>query len=120
MTDNLKKTHVLIMIFAVVLGSTLSGCDWSARWDLKRAEKVLKRAEDLNAEFCGLDRAQNAYYKGQTALEEGMELARHRYINEARDKASEAKDWAEEAVYWAEFYNEQLEKEKESLGAYKD
>lgn len=109
-----------MMIFAIIFGNVLVGCDWSARWDLKRAEKILKRAEDLNAEFCGLDRASNAYHKAQLALEEGMELARHRYINEARDKATEAKDWAEEAVYWAEVYNEQLAKEKESLGAYKD
>jgi hypothetical protein len=49
-----------------------------------------------------------------------MTLARHRFVNEARDKAEEARAWAEEAVYWAEIHNQQIQREKDALGQYKE
>ncbi len=117
-TQILKK--ILFVSIICVITALVSGCDWSARWDLRRAEKVLDKATELNAEFCGEHHARKAYLKAQSALEEGMYYARRRDINLARDKAQEAKDWAEEAVFWAEKYHEEIRKEKESLGAYKD
>ncbi len=120
MTGNKKLQTLLLTILLLAASVISSGCDWSAMWDLKRAEKILKQAEKLNAEFCGFDRAQDAYRKSQKALDEGMTLARHRFINEARDKAEEARAWAEEAVYWAQIHNQQIQREKDAIGTYKD
>ena len=111
------KISAIIVCLALV--TIFSGCDWSAKWDLRRAEKVLNHATELNAEFCGEHHARSYYLKAQAALEEGMHYARRRDINLARDKAQEAKDWAEEAVWWAQKYHDEIAREKESLGAYK-
>tara|TARA_B100002003_G_C13709084_1_gene356002 strand:- start:74 stop:424 length:351 start_codon:yes stop_codon:yes gene_type:complete len=116
----MKKIQVFGSCVLIVFTFSLFGCDWSAKWDLRRAEKVLNKAAELNAEFCGEHKAQNAYKKAQDALVEGMFYARRRDINLARDKAQEAKDWAEEAVMWAQVHNEQIRREQEALGAYKD
>lgn len=119
----MKNTlHKSILIFLLLFLTLLhaGGCDWSAMWDLRRAEKILNEAAACDAEFSGDHKARNAYRKAQAALEEAMFLARRRDINLARDKASIAKDWAEEALMWAEIYNEQIRKEKEALGTYKD
>jgi len=99
---------------------TISGCDFTARGDLKRAEKLLDEAVLLQADVSGDHKAKRAYFKAQSALEEGMYLNRRRDINLARDKAAEAKKWAEEAIAFAEIYNEEIRKEQESLGLYKD
>lgn len=90
------------------------GCDWSAYSDLKRAEKVLKEADRLDAEHW----AEKEYRKAQQSFVEAMDLAKVRFVNEARDKAREAKEWAEEAIELTRFRQAQMEKEKESLGTY--
>ncbi len=110
------KSNRLILMMVIFSGALLiSSCDFSALWDLRRAEKALKRADKANAEFwCNRE-----YMKAQKAFEEAMELARVRRINEARDKALEAKDWAEEAEHWARIKAEEMEKEKESLNSKK-
>ena len=102
-----------VLFFAFVL--TLTGCDFSARWDLKRAEKALNEADRVNAEHW----AEKEYRKAQKALVEAMDLARVRSINAARDKALEARDWAEEAIMWAKIRAEEMEKEKRSLDSKK-
>ena len=88
-----------------------SSCDWSAMWDLKKAERALKRADKANAEFW----CENEYRKAQKLFEEAQDLARARRINEARDKALEAFEWAEEAEHWAKFKAEEMAKEQESI-----
>lgn len=109
--------NLLLITCAIVC---IIGCDWSATWDLRRAERVLIKAASLNAEFGGEHKAMKAYAKAQQALEEGMFYAQRRDINLARDKAQEAKDWAEEACMWAELHNEQIQKEQDALGTYKE
>jgi len=94
----------------------LNGCDWSARWDLKRAEKALKKAESLNAEFW----AEKEYLRAQRYFVEAMDYSQLKNINEARDAAKLAKEWAEEAIMWSEIRIDEMEKEKASLGTYKD
>lgn len=109
-----EKSVIYCLMFTIIL--LLSGCDWSANWDLRRAEKALTRADKLNAEFW----AEREYHKAQNAFTEAMDLAREGHVNLARDKALEAKDWADEAILWSEIRAEEMRKEKESLGTYSD
>ncbi|MCF7811334.1 hypothetical protein K9N50_10155 [bacterium] len=107
------KTVLVVLLLGFVFIS--SGCDWSARWDLRKAEKALRRADKVNAEhWC-----EKEYGKAQKAFDEAMDLARVRKINEARDKALEAYEWAIEAEWWAIKKAEEMEKEKESLNSKK-
>ncbi len=85
---------ILMPIILICFGLSLIGCDFSARWDLKRAEKALKEADRENAEFW----AEREYRKAQKYLIEAMDYARDAKINEARDAASESRSWAEEAI----------------------
>lgn len=93
----------------------LSGCDFSARWDLYQAEKALKEADTHHAEQW----AEKEYRKAQKAFVEAMDLAKVRCINEARDKAAEAKLWAEEATDLAKMRFAEMQEEKDRLGVYK-
>ena len=54
-------SYKFIVLIPFIFLLMLNGCDWSARWDLKRAAKVLDRAAELNAEFCGEHKAKKAY-----------------------------------------------------------
>jgi hypothetical protein len=105
---HIRALRITGALLALGVMLSLVSCDWSARWDLKRAEKALKEADHLNAEFW----ANNEYVKAQKAFEEAMALNRVRAINEARDKAVEAKDWAEEAINWAKIRAAEMEQEK--------
>ena len=73
------KLSVPLLLFCLVI--SLTGCDFSARWDLKRAEKALKAADKANAEFW----AEPEYRKAQKYLVIAMDEARERNINAARD-----------------------------------
>ncbi len=99
-----------IILFGVMVLST--GCDWSARWDLRRAEKAMKQADKANAEFW----AAPEYRKAQRYLVIAMDLAQERKINEARDAALEAKEWADEATDLSIRRREEMEKEHDALG----
>ena len=99
------------LIVLLLYGFALSGCDWSAMWDLKKAERALKRADKANAEFW----CEKEYRKAQGLFEEAQDLARARRINEARDKALEAFEWAEEAEHWSKVKAEEMRKEQESI-----
>jgi len=110
--SSIKIMPSIVVLLIIILAS---GCDWSARWDLRRAEKALKRADRLNAEFW----SERDYSKAQKAFSEAQDLARVRKINEARDKALEAYEWAEEASLWAIIKADEMEKEKESLNSKK-
>jgi len=112
--------NILFICLTTACLLSISGCDWSARWDLRRAEKVLDEASALQADTGGHQGAKRAYFKAQAALEEGMYYARRGDVNLARDKAQEAKDWAEEAVMKARIFQDELQRVKNSLGAYKD
>jgi len=92
------------------------GCDYSAKRDLRRAEKALKQADAWHAEHF----AEREYRKAQALFVEAMDLAKVRYINEARDKAAEAKSWAEEAAALSETRFKELQEEKDRVGEYKN
>ena len=112
----MKKCFKIIIFIAFAFTIFLTtGCDWSAMWDLRKAEKALRRADKVNAEFW----CEKEYRKAQKYFEEAQDLARVRRINEARDKALEAYEWAEEAEYWAIKKAEEMEKERESLNSKK-
>ena len=106
---------LLLSSLSILLLFALTSCDWSARWDLKRAEKALSYADKLNAEFW----ANREYVKAQAAFEEAMDLSRVRDINAARDKAIEARDWADEAIMWSEIRIGEMEEERASLNSKK-
>jgi len=105
-TGRTVKTKATIVLLASLF--LVAGCDWGARWDLMRAEKLLKECDRLNAEFWD----EKDYRKAQKLFDEAVDLARERRINEARDKAAEAKDWAEEAIMWAKVRAAEMEEEK--------
>ncbi len=103
-------TLATVLLFAVIL-IPLNGCDVSSRRDMRKAEKMLKKADKANAEHW----AETEYKKAQVFFEEAMELGRARKINESRDKAEDAFLWAEDAYMLAIARYEEMEKEKESL-----
>jgi hypothetical protein len=107
--------RVLLITWLTMIIGLATGCDWSARWDLRKAEKALKRADKANAShWC-----EKEYAKAQSAFDEAMDLARVRKINEARDKALEAYNWAEEATFQSIRKAEEMEEEKASLNSKK-
>ena len=101
----------ITVIFLTALFVSLAGCDFSARWDLKRAEKALKVADKENAEFW----AEPEYQRAQKALDDAVNYAANRQINEARDAALEALHWAEEAISLTLRRKAEMEEEKDGL-----
>jgi len=89
----------------------VTGCDWSARWDLRKAEKAIKRCDVANAEFW----AEPEYRKAQIALDLAVDLAHGRKINEARDAALEAYEWALEAEDLSIRRKEEMQQEHDGL-----
>jgi len=112
----MRTSKNLLLIIGLIALSTTTGCDWSARWDLRQADKALQEADKHHAEVW----AEKEYRKAQVALGEAIDLAKVRYVNEARDKAAEAKMWAEEATDIAIARYEEMQEEKERLGSYKN
>jgi len=110
----MRTPKFLSLTIAVTILLAVSGCDWSAKWDLRQADKALKEADKHHAEVW----AEKEYRKAQVALGEAMDLAKVRVINEARDKAAEAKMWAEEATELAIERYEEMQEEKARLGVY--
>lgn len=110
----MRTTKIFSLTFTIAILLAVSGCDWSAKWDLRQADKALKEADKHHAETW----AEPEYRKAQVALGEAMDLARVRVINEARDKAAEAKMWAEEATALAIERYEEMQEEKARLGVY--
>lgn len=109
------RTIILTVAFLLTGVMVLNSCDWSARSDLRKAEKLLRQADDLNAEFW----AEKEYRKAQRAFVEAMDLAKVRFVNDARDKAAESIQWCEEAILWTKIRRAEMEKEKDRLGTYK-
>jgi len=103
--------YLIIPAFLFIVLTLATGCDWSARWDLKRAEKAIRNADNANAEFW----AEPEYRKAQANLVTAMDLAQERKINEARDAALEARDWANEATELSIRRREEMEKEHDGL-----
>ena len=107
----MHKRWILWLLLAGLGAFVFYGCDFSAMWDLRKAERALKRADKANAEFwCEME-----YRKAQKLFEEAQDLQRERRINEARDKAAEAYSWAEEAEHWAKMKAEEMRQEQESI-----
>ncbi len=106
-----QLTLLVIPLILICLAVTLTGCDFSAHWDLKRAEKALKEADRANAEFW----AEPEYRKAQKSLIIAMDEAQERNINEARDAALEAREWAEEATELSIRRREEMEEEHDAL-----
>lgn len=102
---------ILMPIILICFGLSMIGCDFSARWDLKRAEKALKEADRENAEFW----AEREFQKAQKYLIEAMDYARDAKINEARDAASEARSWAQEATDLTIRRKAEMQKEHDGL-----
>ncbi|MDP8239047.1 MAG: hypothetical protein P9X24_08145 [Candidatus Hatepunaea meridiana] len=111
----IKPVILIIPLVFIFTAVTLTGCDWSCRWDLKRAEKALKAADLANAEFW----ASPEYQKAQKYHVIAMDLARERRINEARDAAKEAREWAQEATFLSIRRQEEMEKEHDGLNSKK-
>ncbi len=104
------------LTFLAVAGLVLTGCDWTVRGDLKRAEKALNEADRWKAETW----AEPEYRKAQKAFDEACTLARNNEVNAARDKAQEAYDWASEASEKAEARQRAIEEEQQKVGTYKN
>lgn len=104
-----------ILIALSLAGLTISGCDYSAKGDLRAAENALKEADKVHA----AQWAEREYRKAEAALGEAMSHARNNEVNEARDKAAEAKSWASEATDLAIKRAAEMEAEKDRLGGYK-
>ncbi len=105
----------IISAVMIVLLLLIAGCDFSARWDLRQAEKALKAADKANAEFW----AEREYRKAQKYFTLAMDEARVRNINQARDLADEARIWAEEALFLAIWRAEEMEEEKDAISSKK-
>ncbi|MDP8239049.1 MAG: hypothetical protein P9X24_08155 [Candidatus Hatepunaea meridiana] len=110
-----KKFHLSVSVVLLCSLVLISGCDWSARWDLMRAEKALKTADKANAEHW----ATREYQKAQKFFVEAMDEARVRNVNNARDLALEARMWAEEATFLAIQRAEEMQKEKDAISSKK-
>ncbi|MBT3231612.1 MAG: DUF4398 domain-containing protein [Calditrichaeota bacterium] len=111
-----KQRAISLISILLVVTTAFSGCDFSAKWDLKRAEKALNSADKYKASFW----AEREYTKAQKAFDEACILAREGKVNEARDMAQNAKEWAIEAMALAQAREEEMEKERDGLGTYKE
>ena len=110
----MNKPFITVALIAVVFTIALSGCDYSAKSDLRAMDKAMKEAEDNNADQW----AETEFKKAQAAFGEAQDLARNREINRARDKAVEAKGWADEATELTLKRKAEMEAEKDRLGTY--
>ncbi|MBC8465856.1 hypothetical protein H8D57_02420 [bacterium] len=106
----------LITVMCILLLTVFSSCDFSAKGDLKRAEKMMNEADAVKADFW----AEPEYRKAQKAFDEAVDLERERKINECRDKVTEAKGWAEEAIALSIKRQQEMEEERDKLGTYKN
>ncbi len=102
---------LLVVLFLAI---AMSGCDYSARSDLKAMDKAMKDAEENNADQW----AEREFKKAQAAFGEAQDLARNREINKARDKAVEAKGYADEALELTLKRKAEMEAERDRLGTY--
>jgi len=100
------------VLFSLLLATVFSGCDATAKSDLRSAENVIKEADKVHAEQW----AEREYRLAEAALNEGVALNRVNAINEARDKAEEAKSWARQAIDLAIARAADMEAEKDRLG----
>lgn len=116
---SIRSRYNLLLLLTIPLFLLLlatSGCDFSARWDLRHAEKALKDADNVQAEYW----AETEYRKAQKAFDEAVALAHNRNINEARDMAQNALTWAEEAINLSITRRQEMEEERDGLGTYKE
>ena len=115
------RSTISVVIIALLF--LMVGCDFSARWDLRKAEKALKAADKANAEFW----AEREYRKAQKYFSLAMDEARVKNINRGdayhemgyRDLAEEARIWADEAFFLAIMRAEEMEEEKDALSSKK-
>lgn len=108
------KSPRIFPLAVLAIITVLSGCDYSAKSDLRAMDKAMKDAEENNADQW----AETEFKKAQAAFGEAQDLARNREINKARDKAVEAKGWADEALELTLKRKAEMEAEKDRLGTY--
>jgi len=90
----IKKYYFLTIVIVFIATLLFASCDFSSMSDVKRAEKQLKKADDVNAEFW----AEREYKKAQKWMNIAIDFNHERKINEARDAAQESYDWSIEAI----------------------
>ncbi len=111
MIKKIKYLGLATIIPLILIALMLSGCDFSSTWDLKRAEKEMKKADEVNAEFW----AEPEFKKAQKYLGIAVDLNHERKINEARDAALEARYWAREATELSIRRAEEMEREHDKV-----
>lgn len=111
MIKNFFLKCLYLTIAFCLISVSFTGCDFSSMSDLRRAEKQLKKAEDLNAEFW----AETEYKKAQKWLNIAIDFNHERKINEARDAANESRDWATEAINLAIKRAQEMEEERNGI-----
>jgi hypothetical protein len=111
MIKDVKFRFLSLIIAFFFISVVFTGCDFSSMSDVKKAEKLLKKADDLNAEFW----AEPEYKKAQKWLNIAIDFTHERKINEARDAAQEARDWATEAINLAIKRAQEMEEERDGI-----
>ncbi len=107
-----RRTALFLSGLLIVASVTLFGCDTTADRELRRAERALELADEVDAEASASD----DYIKAEELFNEAVQLAEENRIQEARMAAIKAKLRAEDAKKKAEEHNRILDAEAEKLG----
>lgn len=106
------NSAVILTILVAFFSLSLTGCDVTAERELKRAEKAIEEARDINAE----EHATEDYLAAEELLVEAVELAKDNRVQEARHTAIKAKLRAEDAANKAQERMKILDEEMDELG----
>ncbi|MCF7811332.1 hypothetical protein K9N50_10145 [bacterium] len=111
MIKDVKFRYLFFTAVFFVVITAFAGCDFSSMSDVKKAEKELRKADNVNAEFW----AEPEYKKAQRLLNEAIDFTHERKINEARDASLEALYWATEATNLAIKRAQEMEEEHDGI-----
>lgn len=106
------KNALFIFVLTAIVAVSLVGCDTTADRELRRAEKALDEALEINADAYATD----DYRRAEELLEEAAALANDGRIQEAREAAIKCKLRAEDAKRKAEERHQILDAEMDELG----
>ncbi|MFH0765288.1 MAG: hypothetical protein V2A61_02595 [Calditrichota bacterium] len=107
-----RLVSILLLSAALIIAVSLSGCDTTADRELRRAERALNEALEVNADSYATD----DYTAAEELFQEAMELSRNNRIQEARAAAIKVKLRAEDAQRKAEERHRILQDEMDRLG----